>query len=194
MSGEQKKSKAPLVALVLLIIAGVAIMAVLVLGEDFGKGGYPLEYGEIIEEYAGQYALDPYYVCAVIKTESGFDPQAVSRVGARGLMQIMPETGEWIAGKLGKEAYSQEDLFDPATNIEFGCWYLHFLQERFGGNMQLVTAGYNAGHNRVAGWLEDSGVSDGESLTDIPFEETDRYVEKVEQAYQKYRALYPDAF
>ncbi len=109
-------------------------------------------------------------------------------------MQIMPETGEWIAGKLDVEDYSKQMLYDPETSIRFGCWYLDFLSDRFEGNLQLVMAGYNAGHNRVAEWIDDPSISDGESLINIPFKETDDYVKKVERALEKYREQYPDAF
>jgi len=193
MSGK-KKSKGPVVALVMLLIAGVIVAAVLVFDFDLGKNSYPLEYKELIAKYSDEYGLDPYYVCAVIRTESDFDPKAVSRAGARGLMQIMPDTGGWIAGKLSEESYNEDDLFDPDTNIRYGCWYLSFLNERFGGNMQLVAAAYNAGHNRVSDWLNDSNVSDGSELKDIPFSETEKYVKKIDKAYEKYKKYYQDEF
>ncbi len=194
MSGK-KKGRAAVVLLVVMIIAAAALIAVLVIGPDFlGKGRYPLEYEDTISANAKEFGVDPYLVAAVINTESGFDPKAVSRVGAVGLMQIMPETGEWIAGKLGKDGFTMQDLYDPGTNIRFGCWYLGFLKDTFDGNLQLMTAGYNAGHNRVAQWLADQTVSDGQTLQNIPFPETEKYVEKIAKAYEKYREYYPDVF
>lgn len=163
-------------------IVAIVIVAAILLGGAYyvyeklnGKGKYPLEYEDIIVKYAQENGLDPYFVAAVIYVESGFDAQAVSGAGAMGLMQIMPDTGEWIAGKLGIDAFEQSMLFDPDTNIKFGSWYLHFLNDKFEGNRQLVMAGYNAGHNRVAGWLEDKTLSDGKELKEIPFAETERY-------------------
>ena len=108
-------------------------------------------------------------------------------------MQIMPETGEWIAGKL-KEPYDEETLQEPEQNIRYGCWYLEFLFERF-SDPDTVLAAYNAGHNAVRKWLQNSDYSDdGESLQVIPYDETRNYVEKVRRAYEKYKDLYPQAF
>jgi len=152
---------------------------------------YPLKYEEYIVEYASEYEVDPYMVSAVIWAESGFDEEAVSHRGAVGLMQIMPDTGEWIAEKLDIAAYRDDMLFSPETNIRFGCWYYRFLSERFPGNVQNILAAYNAGHNKVQQWLNDSAYSaDGEILDIIPYEETDDYVDKVEKAYEIYRQLY----
>jgi soluble lytic murein transglycosylase len=193
--GKQKnKVRGALIALIIMAAAVALFVAVVFFDLRPGVSRYPLEYAELIEEYSAEYGLDPYFVSAVIHTESGFDPQAASGVGALGLMQIMPETGEWIAGKLGVEDYSKQMLYDPETNIRFGCWYLGFLSERFGSNLQLVMAGYNAGHNRVAEWVGDPNISDGESLVNIPFKETDDYIKKVERALEKYREQYPRAF
>ena len=133
-------------------------------------------------------------VAAVIRTESDFDPDAVSGAGAMGLMQIMPATGEWIADKLDMHSFQTEALFDPQTNIEIGCWYLNFLQERF-DTPELISAAYNAGHGRVAQWLDDTAVSaDGENLEEIPYPETREYVDRIAKAYDAYVRLYPDAF
>lgn len=158
------------------------------------RGAYPLEYASEIAQDAAQYGLDPYRVAAVIRTESGFNPNAVSGAGARGLMQLMPETGEWIAGKLGVEGYNDDMLFVPETNISFGCWYLAFLHDRFGGKSDVVSAAYNAGHGRVSEWLADDAYSEGGELISIPFEETSKYVDRVSQAEKMYRKLYPGAF
>ena len=108
-----------------------------------------------------------------------------------GLMQVMPETGQWISQKMGREDYAQERLFEPEYNIRLGCWYLSYLDEKFGGDPVKVLAGYNAGPNRVIGWLENPEYSsDGKSLEKIPFAETDNYVKKVQQSYEIYRVLY----
>lgn len=178
-------------------VAGVVLLAALVyfLSGTLGRTQYPLRYTESIRESAERFGLDPYRVAAVIRTESGFDPEAVSRAGAMGLMQIMPETGQWIAEKLDVADFAPVMLLDPARNIEFGCWYLQFLKERFGGDPELISAAYNAGHNRVARWLQDPDVSqDGLHLHAIPYPETRDYVQKIAAAYDRYRSLYPDAF
>lgn len=192
MERQKKRSKGQVIILVVVLVAVAVIVGLWATG--MMGGSYPLEYMEEIAKYATENGLDPYFVAAVIYTESGFDPEAVSRVGAMGLMQVMPETGEWIAPKLGVDNFTADDLFDPETNIQFGCWYLGFLNERFDGKEQLILAGYNAGQGRVDEWLADSSVSDGEVLTDIPFKETDDYVKKVDKAAEKYREEYPGAF
>ena len=156
---------------------------------------YPVAYSEQIQLYAAQYELDPYLVQSVMRCESSNDPTAVSKVGAVGLMQIMPDTGTWIAHKLDlDDSYTQDMLYDPSVNIEFGCWYLRFLKGRFDGNIMEMIAAYNAGHGTVEGWLEDARFSSEGELTTIPYEDTARYYEKVMQAYENYTTLYPDLF
>ncbi len=118
----------------------------------------------------------------------------VSRSGAIGLMQVMPETGEWIAGKLNKTGFTAEDLKDPDTNIQFGCWYLRFLLDRYSSNQTHAVAAYNAGHGNVDAWLMDPSVTTDNMLTNIPFPETDDYVEKVLRAHEKYEELYTNIF
>jgi len=181
-------------ALIAVVVAAVVVVAV-VLGvfvamPELEKKQYKLEYKDLIETYSAEYNLDPYFVAAVIHTESGFDPEAVSSAGAIGLMQIMPETGEWIAGKLKIENFSTDMLHDPEANIEMGCWYLSFLKERFDALPEIMAA-YNAGHNKVKEWLEDPQYSqDGKTLTNIPYGQTDNYVKKVTKAYEKYKEYY----
>ena len=179
------------VVAVICIVVAVALVltCIFVLMPQIERQQYKLEYAGLIEQYACQYGLVPYFVAAIIHTESGFVPEAVSGAGAIGLMQIMPETGEWIAGKLGLENFSSDNLLDPETNIEMGCWYLQFLQERF-DTLPVMMAAYNAGHNKVKEWLADPQYSDGTNLTNIPYGETDNYVKKVTKAYEKYKELY----
>ena len=190
-------------------IAVILLGAILLLGAA-GFGGYliyeeaqyqralrnyPVAYVDLIKQYADQYELDPYLVQSIMRCESSNDPLAVSDAGAVGLMQIMPDTGEWIAHKLDlDETYTQEQLTDPQTSITFGCWYLRFLSGRFDGNVMEMIAAYNAGHGTVEGWLEDPRFSENDVLLTIPFEDTARYYEKVMTAYENYTTLYPDLF
>ncbi len=130
-----------------------------------------------------------------MRCESSNDSDAVSEVGAIGLMQIMPDTGTWIAHKLDMDdVYTEDMLYDPETNIEFACWYLRFLTGRFDGNVMKIVAAYNAGHGSVEDWLEDERFSSNGELTSIPFEQTARYYEKVMTAYENYTTLYPELF
>ena len=156
---------------------------------------YPVAYEEFIRTYAAEYELDPYLVQSVMRCESSNDPAALSDAGAIGLMQIMPDTGEWIGHKIDPElAYSLDMLTDPNINIEYGCWYLNFLSERFDGNAMEIIAAYNAGHGTVKNWLEDTRFSKEGTLITIPYEDTARYYENVMTAYDNYTTLYPDLF
>lgn len=156
---------------------------------------YPVAYTDLIKSYAAQYELDPYLVQSIMRCESSNDPSVVSKVGAIGLMQIMPDTGTWIAHKLDLDGvYTEQMLYDPETNIEFGCWYLRFLSGRFDGNVKQMIAAYNAGHGSVEDWLNNPQYSQDGELTTIPFEETARYYDKVTAAYENYTTLYPDLF
>ncbi len=175
----------------LLALAGVGALY----GADLLEGArYKLEYRDLIERYSAEQSLDPALVASMIYNESRFNPSAVSRIGARGLMQIMPETGEWLAGKFGEAAdYAPDRLFDANTNLRYGCWYLGYLSRLFGGDMVKMAAGYHAGQNRVARWLEDRSISpDGHTLPvdKIPFADTKQYVERVVKAHAIYQKRY----
>ncbi len=155
---------------------------------------YPLKYEELVAEYSERYDLDPFLVMAVIRTESSFRHNAVSKKNARGLMQITEGTGKWGADKLGVDGYTAEKLFEPELNIHIGCWYLSTLYSEF-GDTELVLAAYNAGSGNVSKWLGDSEMSlDGETLDKIPFKETENYIKKVKNSYVMYKKLYENEF
>lgn len=147
---------------------------------------YPLEFKDEIKVYSEEYALDPHFVSAVIRTESGFDETAVSRRGAVGLMQIMPDTGTWAAEKIGITDFTADMLSQPDVNIRIGCWYLRYLDDMFEGDQNKVMAAYNAGPNNVKEWAGD------DELGDIPFPETENYLVKVTRNYQIYKGLYDE--
>ena len=189
--GLNKSQLSKLIAALVLIIA--AILGALFLNTALERNTYKLLYPEQIQKWAEKYELDPYLVAAIIHVESGNRASVSSSKGAVGLMQIMPETGEWIAGKLDIP-FAVEDLEDPDKNIQMGCWFLRFLADRFSVRDTMIAA-YNAGHAKVNQWLEDESYSgDGKSLADIPYPETKNYVERVNHAYDKYQKLYPKAF
>lgn len=150
---------------------------------------YPMEYCDLVEGYAQEYSLDEAHVYAVILCESSFREQAKSSAGALGLMQIMPETGRWIAGRLGEgEAYTDEALLDPDTNIRYGCWYLALLSRLYGGDMDTVSAAYHAGMGNVDKWLQNGEYSrDGVAIDSTPFPATNSYMEKVHAVYEVYK-------
>ena len=151
---------------------------------------YPMEYTDLIRSRAVAEGLEPAYVAAVILAESSYNPQAVSSVNAQGLMQIMPETGEWIAGKFD-ETYVDGCLFDPETNIRYGCWYLGYLLRRYDGDKTCSTAAYHSGQGTVDGWLKDPQYStDGRTLNIIGGPRANTYVGRVLEYYEKYKQLY----
>lgn len=146
-----------------------------------------LTFATLIEKYSDEYNVPKELVFAVIKVESGFDPEAESSVGALGLMQMMPKTFEWLTGEEHlDEQLAFEDLTDPEVSIRYGTYYLRYLYRKF-ENWDTVLAAYNGGEGNVAKWLADPEYSDGNgNLTYIPFEETRNYVEKVNRAMSKY--------
>lgn len=151
---------------------------------------YPVDYFEIISAEAESVGLDPYLISAVIKAESNFREDALSSAGAVGLMQLMPSTAEWLAAKGGCE-FELERLCEPEYNIRLGCQYLRFLLDYWQWDVCKALASYNAGQTNVARWLNE-GIWDGtgENLADIPFNETQKYVDKVLRIYQEYQELY----
>lgn len=150
---------------------------------------YPVKYSEIINKYAEKYNLPAELIYAVINTESGFNENEVSPKGAKGLMQIMENTAEWVNSKEKIENYDYDKIFDPDINIHIGCWYIAWLKKLYSGDDMLVLAAYNAGSGNISKWLSDEAYSkDGKTLSAIPFKETSNYIKKVNcaKAFYKY--------
>lgn len=180
-------------------LVAVAVSAA-ILGLAYGAGIvlrilYPLPYTELIGDAAARYDLDPFLVAAVIRVESRFFEGAVSEPGARGLMQVLPDTGRWVAEQIGIGDFRPAMLFDPRTNITIGTWYLAYLRVEFGDNPTAALAAYNAGRGTVLEWL-DGGVWDGtaEALERIPYPETRVFVERVLRDREIYNVLYAGSF
>lgn len=152
---------------------------------------FPIYYKDLVQKKADDYRIDPYLVWSIMREESHFNTWAESRVGARGLMQIIHSTGEWIAQKLNYEKYEPDALFNPEFNINLGAWYLQYLLDRFDDNNLLVIAGYNAGPGITDKWLETLDISDIDVFVeDIPYEETREHIKKVMRTYFIYRLIY----
>ena len=152
---------------------------------------YPRSYKELVYKYAQIYELDPFLVYAVMKTESKHNPHAISRSGAKGLMQIMDRTGAWGAQESSIENYTHEGLFNPEVNIQVGCWYLARLIKQYDNQLELALAAYNAGTGNVAKWRSNPAYSrDGITLESIPFKETKLYIKRVKRHYKFYQFLY----
>ena len=192
-----KKSTVIVWGIILIVLVGAVILTSSSFHETVKKKvkkqQYPESYSDYVLKAAQDYDLDPNLIFAVIRTESGFNPDAGSSAGACGLMQITGDTFDTyqnIRGESGK--YTWDDLFDPAVNIDYGCYILKDHLDTFGDEACAVAA-YNAGPNSVHGWLEDPNISpDGKTLIveNIPYDETREYVRNVENAKKKYEQLY----
>lgn len=173
----------------LLIIFILVIL--LFKADDIGKHFYPFPYRETISQQAVANNIDPFFMAAVIKTESGFDPNAKSPAGAMGLLQIMPDTGKWVAEQMGQKEFTANNLYNPETSIKMGAWYLANLKQEFKGDQTLVLAAYNAGRGNVKQWLENQHwTGDEKTIDQIPFPETRNYIRKVMVNYKVYNFLY----
>jgi soluble lytic murein transglycosylase len=150
--------------------------------------GLPLHDASVIRAQAADKQLDPALIAAVIYAESKFESRT-SSAGALGLMQILPETANFIAGKSGATRFTTSDLATPAINLAYGSWYLRYLLDHYNGRELPAIAAYNAGLANVDRWLAHAGGS--LSVGDIPFPETQAYVQRVLQAQHEYRASYP---
>src|SRR4051812_25799584 len=151
----------------------------------------PLRHEDIIRQQAADKHVDPALIAAVIYTESRFRDQT-SHAGAKGLMQLMPATADYIARKSGGTRFEREDLATPQINIAYGTWYLRYLLTKYDGNVVLTLAAYNAGEGKVDGWWRAASAR-GERFRvaqHIPFPETRDYVHRVLSARASYRSNY----
>lgn len=153
-----------------------------------GQKMYPIKYSEYVDKAAEKYNLDKALIYAVIRTESKFDPNCESNVGAVGLMQMMPESFRWVQ-KLRGTSLDDSDLSKPSVNISYGSYLLKYFLKHY-KDERCAVAAYNAGFV-VSDWLKDSRYSsDGKTLKKIPYPETESYVKKVEHAKYMYNKLY----
>jgi soluble lytic murein transglycosylase len=149
---------------------------------------YPFPYWELVVSRSQDQKLSPLLVLALMRQESRFESQILSRSGAVGLMQIMPDTGQWIASKRGVSNYA---LNNPEDNINFGTWYLDYTHKTNGNNSMLAVASYNAGPGAIGRWVESRGLGDPDDfVNNIPYDETRGYVERVFSNYWNYMRLY----
>ena len=179
----------------------LAVLLVLYLDQAFiGKWLYPLRFEAEIVRHSREQGVDPILVAAIIRVESNFRTDKRSPKGAVGLMQIMPQTAEWIA-RQGKDDPSMPDRLEEASvNIRYGAWYLGSLRRQLSApglsredEIARIAAAYNAGPGNVGRWLAE-GTWDGTfaGLESIPFGETRHYVARVHYYYLKYERIYPE--
>lgn len=166
-----------------VILLGLGVFLGFFLPKILGDVLYPLEYKTEILKYSQQYAVPRNVVAALIFTESGFTPQAESRVGARGLMQIMPGTGASIAKMLGETGYTSDKLWDPDTNIRYGTAYIRSLYDAYGQNWDYAYAAYNGGGGAAETLISTSN-------RDLIPRETNGFIRKVGSMRDSYDKLY----
>jgi soluble lytic murein transglycosylase len=176
---------------------GVAVLAALIasvliprLPDAVRELALPLAHEDIIRQQAAAKELDPSLLAAVIYAESRFR-DATSHAGARGLMQITPQTARYIARLSGGTAFEQGDLATPQVNISYGAYYLRYLLRRYAGNTVLALAAYNGGEGNVDRWIVEASTAERAfEIAEIPFTETREYVTRVLDARQSYREKY----
>lgn len=173
------------VSLVLILTVSFILLATSC--KQLDKAVYDVKYADYIYKYANENNINPNLVMAIIHTESHFNENAESQVGALGLMQLMPDTFDWLQTyKDGEITLETEKLLNPETNIKYGCIFIKFLIDRYTVEETAVAA-YNAGFGSVDSWLSNPEYSsDGYTLDSIPYPETASYVEKVETAKKYY--------
>ena len=188
MSENRNVNKFKLISL--LLILSVILIIIIVNAVKLGvQTVYPRQYANLIEENAEIFEIDSSLLYALIKTESGFDENAVSFVGAKGLTQITPDTFQWLQTKTG-DAYEEDALFTPEISVYYGAYFLDMLLYEF-GNTETAFAAYHAGRGKVNEWLADPRYSsDGLTLDKIPYEDTAQYVKKVMKNIQRYQKIY----
>jgi soluble lytic murein transglycosylase len=195
MSAARRRSIRRRRIVALLAVAGLAALTAIAVLPDVEKAvqevALPLRHEDIIRQQSADKGLDPALVAGVIYAESRFRDQT-SHAGARGLMQITPDTAKYIANKSGGTEFVQGDLATPQINISYGSWYLRYLLSHYGGNELLALAAYNAGEGKVDGWRAEARLR-GERFrvaAHIPFPETRHYVRRVFDARASYRRQY----
>ena len=188
MTENRNKNILKLVSL-LLILSGISIIIICNAVKLGVQTVYPKQYTELVSKNAEVFEIDESLIYALVKTESGFNKNAVSSVGAKGLTQITPETFQWLQTKTG-EIHEEDALFDPEISIYYGVYFLDMLLDEF-GNTETALAAYHAGRGKVNEWLADPRYSpDGKSLENIPYEDTAGYVKKVIKNTEKYKSIY----
>jgi soluble lytic murein transglycosylase len=181
----------------LTLAAGLAVVVVAVLSlakpadHAVREITLPLRHDDIIRQQATDKNVDAALIAGVIYVESRFRDQT-SNAGAKGLMQLMPETADYIARKSGGTQFTRADLATPQINIAYGTWYLRYLLDKYDGNTILTLAAYNAGEGKVDEWRREASAH-GERFRvadHVPFPETRDYVQRVLDARRDYRNNY----
>lgn len=156
--------------------------------DEYWQAIYPFPYSDLIQSWAQERQLNPLLVTGLVRQESRFQPKIESVVGAKGLMQVMPETAAWISDRTGIANY---DLAKPEDNVAFGTWFLDFTHSQYSNNSLFAVASYNAGPGAVDEWIKRGGFSNADEFVEkIPYPETKGYIDTVFGGYWNYLRLY----
>ena len=154
---------------------------------------WPRPFDPTVRSATEEFEFDAALVWAVMREESTYRPDIASPAGAIGLMQIIPPTGDQIAGYLGVDRFETDRLREPVTNIRFGTFYLKRLVGRFQGSQPLAIAAYNAGPDVVSSWIKRDGKSEHDVFVEsVPYSETRRYLRRVIRSQRIYQLLYDE--
>jgi soluble lytic murein transglycosylase len=170
----------------------IGFLLILFLNSSFiGKKMYPIYYQQEIRQSAENHNIDPFLIAAMIRVETNYKYHLESSKGALGIMQLMPDTANWIAQMMDMKNLTPEDLLKADINIHLGAWYMSWLTKHYNGNMLYAIAAYNAGQGNVNQWKNNNIWNGTEADIDhIPFGETRHYVQRVLYYYDKYQNLY----
>jgi soluble lytic murein transglycosylase len=161
------------------------------LPRSYWDGLFPKPYWTDLRKYSQMNGLDPYLVASLIRQESEFNPMAVSRANAVGLMQLLPSVGKHVAKEIKLKGYNPSQLYTPAVNMQLGTRYFKSMVDKYGGQLEYALAAYNAGSDRVGDWLEQGHYRDAQEFVEsIPFTETREYVQAILRNETVYQRLY----
>ena len=180
-----------LIIIIIIIALALAIYKYSKLDEVILKMIYPIKYSNYVETYSEKYDVDKYFIYAMIKAESNFNERALSNSKAIGLMQILEDTAFEMAEDVDLGELTEEELYNPDTNINLGVKYFSYLLKQFDNNYNLAIIAYNAGIGNVQKWIEQGIIQeDGSDLENVPFKETNNYVRKILNNYKMYEKIY----
>ena len=157
------------------------------------KALYPVVFEDQVRANARKFGIDPFWILSIMREESHFKVDTLSRSNAMSLMQILPSTGKWIAGKLGEKKFKKDDLWNVELNIRYGSWYLRYLADLFNGDLYLASASYNGGQGNIQRKVEAgpyAGLPVLDRLDRVPLPETRDYYKKVMSSHMNYTRLY----
>jgi soluble lytic murein transglycosylase len=171
----------------ILISAGVGTLSA---PRYLARMSYPAYYRDLVLDVAEERGIDPLLLFSLIRHESRFDTYATAGAGEKGLTQVIPSTGDYIADQLNWPNYQHADLFRPYAGIAFGAYYLDEQLERFDGNTYAALSGYNAGPGRAITWLDLAGTDPERFMATIDISTVQLYIQRIYSYYDVYRELY----